>query len=202
MHQASDPKDGFLATHSLIMNAVLLARVAASIRGAPAPPAWSELSLTKEFSFAKWSTHIAASARNQGVRRNRDAAKAQGRTFPIYAPSPILISMRGSSGAPAEGSSLRKYKTMPFAPGKSGNPGGRPQVAAGVRELARKHTRDAVTTLAELMNGAQSEQARIMAANSLLDRGWGKPTQTISGDENVDREVLETACEKRSRRRA
>jgi fructoselysine-6-P-deglycase FrlB-like protein len=35
VHQAFDPKDGFLATHSLIMNAVLLARVAASIRGEP-----------------------------------------------------------------------------------------------------------------------------------------------------------------------
>jgi hydroxymethylpyrimidine pyrophosphatase-like HAD family hydrolase/fructoselysine-6-P-deglycase FrlB-like protein len=68
MHQASDPNDGFLATHSLIMNAVLLARVAASIRGEPALPAWSEISLTKEFTFANWSTHIAASARNLFTR--------------------------------------------------------------------------------------------------------------------------------------
>jgi Family of unknown function (DUF5681) len=74
---------------------------------------------------------------------------------------------------------------MSFSPGKSGNPGGRPKGIAEVRELARKHTKDAITTLAELMNKAGSEQARIMAANSLLDRGWGKPTQPTSGDENA-----------------
>jgi len=26
------------------------------------------------------------------------------------------------------------------------------------------------------------EQAQLLAANSLLDRGWGKPTQAIAGD--------------------
>lgn len=28
-----------------------------------------------------------------------------------------------------------------------------------------------------------NDAARVSAANSLLDRGWGKPTQPLSGDE-------------------
>ena len=62
VHQASDPKDGFLATHSLIMNAVMLARAASSIRGEPGLPAWSELSLTQDRSLAAWSMDIAPTA--------------------------------------------------------------------------------------------------------------------------------------------
>jgi hypothetical protein len=32
------------------------------------------------------------------------------------------------------------------------------------------------------MKKGASEQAQLMAANSLLDRGWGKPTQPLAGD--------------------
>ena len=70
-----------------------------------------------------------------------------------------------------------------FAPGQSGNPGGRPKGTAEVRELARKHTEAAIKKLAAIMTKGQSEQAQIMAASLLLDRGWGKPTQPISGDD-------------------
>ena len=70
-----------------------------------------------------------------------------------------------------------------FAPGQSGNPGGRTKIPPEVRDLARKHTKAAIDTLATIMKGGESEQAKILAANSLLDRGWGKPTQPISGDD-------------------
>ena len=69
-----------------------------------------------------------------------------------------------------------------FAPGQTGNPGGRPKGVIEVRDLARKHTVAAVNRLATIMQKGRSEQARILAANSLLDRGWGKPTQPIAGD--------------------
>jgi hypothetical protein len=41
------------------------------------------------------------------------------------------------------------------------------------------------------------ESARVAAANALLDRGWGKPTQLIAGDEdgapiNIIHGALET----------
>jgi hypothetical protein len=74
---------------------------------------------------------------------------------------------------------------MPFARGQSGNPGGRPKGLSDVRQLARKHTAAAIKKLSEILVTGQSEQAQIMAANSLLDRGWGKPTQPISGDDEM-----------------
>jgi hypothetical protein len=53
-----------------------------------------------------------------------------------------------------------------------------------IRSLARSHTEAAINTLVGIMNqpGAP-EAARVSAANSILDRGWGKPTQTIAGDQ-------------------
>lgn len=68
-----------------------------------------------------------------------------------------------------------------FRPGQSGNPGGKkpdsPEVKAA-KELARKNARKAVEVLIELMlSKACNEKTRILAANSVLDRGIGKPAQ-------------------------
>jgi hypothetical protein len=43
-----------------------------------------------------------------------------------------------------------------FKPGQSGNPGGRPKLAATVVELARKHTSDAINTLATVCNDPEA----------------------------------------------
>jgi hypothetical protein len=52
-----------------------------------------------------------------------------------------------------------------------------------IRSLARSHTRAALTVLAAIMNkDGAPEAARVAAANALLDRGWGKPTQALSAD--------------------
>ncbi len=54
-----------------------------------------------------------------------------------------------------------------------------------IRSLARSHTESALNVLASIMNQAEAPHAaRVSAANSLLDRGWGKPTQPISGDDD------------------
>lgn len=71
---------------------------------------------------------------------------------------------------------------MPFEPGKSGNPGGRPKETAEVKALAREHGKAAVLKLVELME-VGNERTQVAAAVALLDRGFGKPSQTISGDE-------------------
>ena len=70
---------------------------------------------------------------------------------------------------------------MQWKKGQSGNPGGRPAGYGDLRELARTHTEAAVQTLVEIMNdpGAASS-ARATAATGLLDRGWGRPEQSIS----------------------
>lgn len=66
-----------------------------------------------------------------------------------------------------------------FRKGQSGNPGGRPKVVAEVRELARQHTTLAIETLAKIAKEADRDAARVAAANSLLDRGWGRPLTEI-----------------------
>ena len=57
---------------------------------------------------------------------------------------------------------------------------------AQIKSLARAHTETAINVLAGIMNQPSSpESARVAAANSLLDRGWGKPTQPIAGDDDA-----------------
>jgi hypothetical protein len=75
-----------------------------------------------------------------------------------------------------------KPRGKPFAKGKSGNPGGRPKEVGDIRELARAHTPMAIATLAEIAAGGRSEMARIAASDSLLDRGYGRPTQMLAND--------------------
>ncbi len=54
-----------------------------------------------------------------------------------------------------------------------------------IRSLARVHTQSALNVLAGIMNEPKAPHAaRVSAANSLLDRGFGKATQLIAGDEN------------------
>jgi hypothetical protein len=71
----------------------------------------------------------------------------------------------------------------PFKKGQSGNPGGRPKVVSEVKELARAHTAEAIQTLVSIMTNPKSAPAaRVSAANALLDRGYGKPPQHITGE--------------------
>ncbi len=67
---------------------------------------------------------------------------------------------------------------MAFKPGESGNPGGRPKECAEVKELARQYGPEALNKLLELMRG---EDARVSkaAADSILDRAYGKPGQSV-----------------------
>lgn len=68
--------------------------------------------------------------------------------------------------------------------------GGR-HTMAEVRDLARKHTKLAIDTLAEIARTSDKEAVRIAAANALLERGWGK---AVSGSA-TDREEVDAAIE-------
>lgn len=65
-------------------------------------------------------------------------------------------------------------------PGSGRKPG---KVTATLREIAREHMEKAVEALLSVLSDPDSPAAaRVSAANSLLDRGYGKPSQPIDGD--------------------
>ena len=49
-----------------------------------------------------------------------------------------------------------------------------------IRSLARSHTRSAINALVGVMRSKDATHAaRVSAANAILDRGWGKATQSL-----------------------
>jgi hypothetical protein len=56
------------------------------------------------------------------------------------------------------------------------------KATAEIKAVAQKHGPRAIAVLAEIMENSAEPRARVAAANSLLDRGYGKPAQTIQGD--------------------
>jgi len=73
-----------------------------------------------------------------------------------------------------------------FTPGASGNPGGRPKAASVIAIEARKHGLAMVAVLNGIARKGKSEQARIAAATALLDRGYGRPSQSLELNFNAN----------------
>ena len=72
-----------------------------------------------------------------------------------------------------------------FQRGQSGNPGGRPKLPADIREAFKAKAPQALEVLTRCL---QSDDDRIamMAAQAILDRGYGKPVQSIDANINDD----------------
>ena len=89
-------------------------------------------------------------------------------------------------------------QAMTFQPGKSANPGGRRRKSDDdrqVEELARAYGVDAIKTLASIMRSEKAPaSARSAAAQAVLDRGFGRPQQSIrhGGDEDAAPLRIET----------
>ena len=72
--------------------------------------------------------------------------------------------------------------------------GGRPKgsvnkATADIKAAAQQYTDDALLTLANIMKSGESEAARVAAANSILDRGYGKPKQSLDVEADVKASV-------------
>lgn len=69
----------------------------------------------------------------------------------------------------------------------AGRPAGvQNKVVRPLKELARQHTEAALSTLVSVMAGGEGvpPAAQVAAAKELLDRGYGKSSTVLSGDED------------------
>ena len=70
-----------------------------------------------------------------------------------------------------------------WQPGESGNTRKANASYRGMLRLCRVNSAEAVTTLLECMRDPSAPwPARVVAANSILDRGWGKAKETLQLD--------------------
>lgn len=79
---------------------------------------------------------------------------------------------------------------MTFKKGQSGNPKGRPKHlmpdGRTVAEAARDFGPKALESLVRICEDAQAPASAVVsAATALLDRGFGKATQPLSGDDTM-----------------
>jgi hypothetical protein len=54
-----------------------------------------------------------------------------------------------------------------------------------IKSLARVHTDAAIKCLVGIMKNSTSDPAKVAAANSLIDRGWGKAEQRLEAEHIV-----------------
>ena len=84
-----------------------------------------------------------------------------------------------------------RYKSGRFVKGYSGNAGGRPKDEHNIAALARSYSAEAIETLVDLMRNARDDRVRGTAAQTLLDRGFGKPKVEIQNTNTDLRDALE-----------
>lgn len=86
---------------------------------------------------------------------------------------------------PMEGQASPLKKNQPLSkkggarPGAGRKPGVPNKATAEIREAAQQYTTQALETLAQVMQTGESETARVSAANSILDRAYGRPAQAV-----------------------
>ena len=92
-----------------------------------------------------------------------------------HSPNGLETRMAGKGAAMRRSTSWTK-DTVPKTIGP-----GRPKIPQDIKEAARAFSPMALETLAHWAERKKSHPASIAAANALLDRAYGKPSQEITG---------------------
>jgi hypothetical protein len=72
----------------------------------------------------------------------------------------------------------------PWQAGQSGNPNGRPKALVDIAALAREHGPRCIEVAVALLDDPDP-RIRLATVNALLDRGFGRPVQTIGGGDDA-----------------
>lgn len=93
--------------------------------------------------------------------------------------SPVAASAAlNPESTPEQDSDPKRGADGKWLPGQSPNPGGRPKSAGRMRELAAQYGDKALLTLVALLDH-KDYRARLGAAEALLNRGFGRPAQSV-----------------------
>jgi hypothetical protein len=89
---------------------------------------------------------------------------------------------------------------MPFKPGISGNPAGRPPLGQSFAEQARDHAPKALKRLVKIMNDERAPLPSVVAAcKEIIDRAYGKAAQFNTGNTQVFRRAMDMSDDELAR---
>jgi hypothetical protein len=73
---------------------------------------------------------------------------------------------------------------MPFKPGKSGNPSGRPRMPEELKRSFQEAAPKALRTLIAILDGENGAKPsdQVRAAEVLMNRGYGMPVQAVEAE--------------------
>ena len=104
--------------------------------------------------------------------------------------------MAGMSASTRSTPMPQRRSSGSWKPGQSGNPKGRAPAPVDIAELARVHGPRCIEVAAELLDDADP-RIRLGALVALLDRGFGKPRQTVETIDPAGSLMMHWAAAKR-----
>jgi hypothetical protein len=96
-------------------------------------------------------------------------------------------------------------RSTSWKPGASANPGGKPKrpvtieerkAIADVKALAKERSEEAIKTLVDVVGNQKAPPAaRVAAAEAILNRGWGRPTQPVQAEVSIFERLTDVECD-------